>query len=104
MIKVYIAVEKLRLVKPFVMLKNVGQNIILLIESEPPKHLVDFILLATPKDGRTRKKTKVFFIAKLKPSLNRQVEFNMPTLLRNRGMLGEGLQLKTTALLVFLLW
>ena len=30
-IKVYAIVEKLTLVKPFVMLKNVGQNIILLI-------------------------------------------------------------------------
>ena len=33
-IKVYAVVEKLTLVKPFVMLKNVGQSIILLIISQ----------------------------------------------------------------------
>ena len=31
LIKVYAVVEKLTLVKPFLMLKNVGQNIIMLI-------------------------------------------------------------------------
>ena len=60
-------------------------------KSEPAKHLADnkehsflwSILLAAPKDGRTRKNLEAFFIAKLKPSLNRQEESNMLTLFRN---------------------
>ena len=59
--------------------------------SEPAKHLADneehsflwSILLAAPKDGRTRKNLEVFFIAKLKPSLNRQEDSNVLTLFRN---------------------
>ena len=60
-------------------------------KSEPAKHLANnkehsflwSILLAAPKDGRTRKNLKAFFIAKLKPSLNRQEDSNMLTLFRN---------------------
>ena len=60
-------------------------------KSEPAKHLADnkehsflwSILLAAPKDGRTRKNLEAFFIAKLKPSLNRQEDSNMLTLFRN---------------------
>ena len=60
-------------------------------KSEPAKHLADnkehsflwSILLAAPKDGRTRKNLEAFFIAKLKPSLKRQEESNMLTLFRN---------------------
>ena len=59
-------------------------------KSEPAKYLADneehsclwSILLAAPKDGRTRKKL-AFFIAKLKPSLNRQEDSNMLNLFRN---------------------
>ena len=40
-------------------------------------------LLAAPKDGRTRKNLEGFFIAKLKPSLNRQKDSDMLTLFRN---------------------
>ena len=86
----YAVVEKLTLVKPFVMLKNVGHNSAD-NKSEPAKHLADnkehsflwSILLAAPKDGRTRKNLEAFFIAKLKPSLNRQEDSNMLTLFRN---------------------
>ena len=60
-------------------------------KSEPATHLADneeysflwSILLAAPKDGRTRKNLEVFFIAKLKPSLNRKEDSNMLTLFRN---------------------
>ena len=60
-------------------------------ELELAKHLADnkehfflwSILLAAPKDGRTRKNLEAFFIAKLKPSLNRQEESNMLTQFRN---------------------
>ena len=60
-------------------------------KSEPAKHPADnkkhsflwSILLAAPKDGRTRKNLEVFLIAKLKPSLNRQEDSNMITLFRN---------------------
>ena len=60
-------------------------------KSEPAKHLANnkehsflcSILLAAPKDGRTRKNLKAFFIAKLKPSLNRHEDSNMLTLFRN---------------------
>ena len=60
-------------------------------KSEPAKHLADnkehsflwSILLDAPKDGRTRKNLEAFFIAKLKPSLNRQEDSNMLTLFRN---------------------
>ena len=60
-------------------------------KSEPAKHLADneehyflwSILLAAPKDGRTRKNLEAFFIAKLKPSLNRQEDSNVLTLFRN---------------------
>ena len=41
------------------------------------------ILFTAPKDRRTRKNFKTFFIAKLKPSLNRQDDSNMLTLFRN---------------------
>ena len=49
-------------------------------KSEPAKHLADneehsfllSILLAAPKDGRTRKNLEALFIAKIKPSLNRR--------------------------------
>ena len=57
-------------------------------KSEPAKHLADneehsflwSILLDAPKDGRTRKNLEAFFIAKLKPSVNRQEDSNMLTL------------------------
>ena len=57
-------------------------------KSEPAKHLADneehsflsSILLAATKDGRTHKNLEEFFIAKLKPSLNRQEDSNMLTL------------------------
>ena len=60
-------------------------------KSEAAKHLADnkehsfswSILLAAPKDGRTHKNLEAFFIAKLKPSLNRQQDSNMLTLFRN---------------------
>ena len=60
-------------------------------KSEPAKHLASNkehfflwnILLDAPKDGRTRKNLEAFFIAKLKPSLNRQEDSNMLTLFRN---------------------
>ena len=60
-------------------------------KSEPAKHIADnkeysflwSILLAALKDGRTRKNLETFFIAKLKPSLNRQEDSNMLTLFRN---------------------
>ena len=60
-------------------------------KSEPAKHLADnkehsflwSILLAAPKDGRTRKTLDAFFIAKLKPFLNRQEDSNILTLFRN---------------------
>ena len=60
-------------------------------KSEPAKHLPDseehsflwVILLSAPKNGRTRKNLEVLFIAKLKPSLNRQEDSNMLTLFRN---------------------
>ena len=60
-------------------------------KSEPAKHLADnnehsflwSILLDAPKDGRTHKNLELFFIAKLKPSLNRQEDSNMLTLFRN---------------------
>ena len=60
-------------------------------KSETAKHLADNenhsflwnILLAAPKDGRTRKNLEAFFIAKLKPSLNRQEDSNMLNLFRN---------------------
>ena len=89
-IKVPAVVEKLTLVKPFAMSKNVGHNSAD-NKSEPAKHLADnkehsflwSILLAAPKDGRTRKNLEAFFIAKLKPSLNRQEDSNMLTLFRN---------------------
>ena len=41
------------------------------------------ILLAAPKDGRTRKSLEAFFIAKLKPSLNRQEDSNILTVFKN---------------------
>ena len=49
-------------------------------KSEPAKHLADnkehsflrSILLDDSKDGRTRKNLEAFFIAKLKPSLNKK--------------------------------
>ena len=61
---------------------------------EPAKHLADndedsflwSILLVAPKDGRTHKNLEVFFIAKLKPYLNRQEDSNMLTLFRNSVM------------------
>ena len=54
-------------------------------KSEPAKHLADNeeLLLDAPKDGRTRKNLEAFFIAKLKPSHNRQENSNMLTLFRN---------------------
>ena len=60
-------------------------------KSEPAKHIADnkeysflwSILLAALKDGRTSKNLETFFIAKLKPSLNRQEDSNMLTLFRN---------------------
>ena len=60
-------------------------------KSEPAKHLADnkedsflwSILLAFPKDGKTRKNLEANLIAKLKPSLNRQEDCNILTLLRN---------------------
>ena len=60
-------------------------------KSEAAKRLADnkehsfswSILLAAPKDGRTHKNLEAFFIAKLKPSLNRQQDSNMLTLFRN---------------------
>ena len=53
-------------------------------KSEPAKHFfLRSILLVAPKDGRTRKNLEAFFIAKLKPSLNRQEDSNMLTLFRN---------------------
>ena len=60
-------------------------------KSERAKHLADnkehsflwSVILAAPKDGRTRKNLEVFFIAKFKPSLNRQEDSNMLTLFRN---------------------
>ena len=60
-------------------------------KSEPAKNLADnkehsflwSILLAVPKDGRTRKNLEAFFIVKLKPSLHRQEDSNMLTLFRN---------------------
>ena len=60
-------------------------------KSEPAKHLGDneedpflwSILLTAPKDGRTRKNLEAFFIAKLKPSLNRKENSNMITVFRN---------------------
>ena len=59
-------------------------------KSEPAKHLADneelsflwSILLAALKDGRTRKNLEAFFIAKLKPSLNRQEDSNILILFR----------------------
>ena len=78
--KIYAVVEKLTLAKQFVMLKNVGQNIYSAgNKSESAKHLGDneedsffwSVLLAAPKDGRTRKNLEALFIAKLKPSINR---------------------------------
>ena len=58
---------------------------------EPAKHIADnlehsflwSVLLAAPKDGRICKNLDAFFIAKLKPSLNRKEGSNMLTLLRN---------------------
>ena len=75
----------------FVMLKNVGQNIILLILNQNQLNILLItkhtflcsILLAAPKDGRARKNFEAFFIAKLKPSLNRQEDSNMLNLFRN---------------------
>ena len=60
-------------------------------KSEPAKHLADneehsfswSILLDATKDGRTRQNVEAFFIAKLKPSLNRREDSNMLTLFRN---------------------
>ena len=60
-------------------------------KSEPAKLLADnkehsflwSILLDAPEDGRTRENLEAFFIAKLKPSLNRQEDSNMLTLFRN---------------------
>ena len=60
-------------------------------KSGPAKQLVDneepsFLwsnLLAAPKHVRTSKNLEVFFIAKLKPFLNRQEDSNVLTLLRN---------------------
>ena len=74
------------------MLKNVGQNIYSADnKSESAKHLGDneehsffqSILLAVPKDGRTRKKLEALFNAKLKPSINRQEDSAMITVFRN---------------------
>ena len=82
--------EKHTLVKPFVEERwsehNSADN-----KSEPAKHLANneersflwSILLAAPKDGRTRKNLETFFIARLKPSLNRQEDSNMLILFRN---------------------
>ena len=63
-------------------------------KSERAKHLADTeehsflgsILPAAPKDDKTRKNLEVFFIAKLKPSLNRHEDSNMLTLFRNGVM------------------
>ena len=63
-------------------------------KSEPAKHLADTkehsflwsVLLAAPKDDKTRKNVEAFFIAKLKPSLNRHEDSNMLTQFRNGVM------------------
>ena len=60
-------------------------------KSEPVKHLANneensflwSILLAAPKDGRTRENLEAFFNATLKPSINRQEDSNMLTVFRN---------------------
>ena len=59
-------------------------------KSEPAQHLADnkehsfllSILFPAPKDGRTGKNLEAFFIAKLRPFLNRQ-ENSMLTLFKN---------------------
>ena len=71
--------------------KFLSNRQIMTATSEPAKHLASNkehfflwnILLDAPKDGRTRKNLEAFFIAKLKPSLNRQEDSNMLTLFRN---------------------
>ena len=75
--------------KPFVMLKNVGQNVILLtINHNRPN--ISLITKNTPfwgdsasKDRRTSKNLEAFFIAKLKPPFIIHDNSNMLTLLRN---------------------
>ena len=65
---------------------NLGENI-----SEPANHPDDneehsflwSILLPALKDSRTCKNLEKYFIATLKPSLNRQEDSNMLTLFRN---------------------
>lgn len=60
-------------------------------KSEPAKHLYEnaghnftwSILLSASKNARTRKNLEAFYIAKLKPSLNEQVESNVLNLFRN---------------------
>ena len=47
------------------------------------EHSLLWSILLAPKDGRTHKNLEAFFIAKLKPLLNRQEDSNMPTLFRN---------------------
>ena len=89
--KVYAVVEKLIQVKPFVMLKNVVQNIILLIINQNQPNIL-LITKNTPFFGVfclllqnmvEHVETQKFFIAKLKPSFNRHKDSNLLTIFRN---------------------
>ena len=92
--KVYAVVEKRALVKPLVMLKNVGQNINLLVINQNQQNIllitnstlfcgVFYLLLQKMVEHVKTSSLETFLIAKLKPSLNRKKDSNMLALFRN---------------------